>query len=735
MPLELDPGGGEGIAPLKPGPVDVVIPVHGAPEAVERCFDSVFRHTDLHHHRLVVVVDGDPHFRAEQLRTADRESVDVLLLEQPDNRGFVASVNQGMAVSDRDVVLLNSDTVVTHGWLDKLQRAAFSSPLIASVTPFSNHATICSLPQTLECNALPTGYDVDAMAALVEEVAVHEYPRLPTGVGMCLYIKRAALERVGNFDEDSFGAGYGEETDWCLRALKAGFQHVLDDATFIFHEGEKSFGGRRQERIRLAERTLARRHPEYVPTIARFIDDDPLNRVRRRVTEELARRAGAASARRTVLLSTLPRRVLHVVHGWPPYSHGGTEHYAAWLTRHQQNDRSVAVFARMADRERPLGAVTELLDGAVRVRLRVNNLIQRDPRSRNALHDRRLIQDFERYLEQVRPDLVHVHHLAGHALTLLHPVTRRQLPMVYQVQDWWALCGRANLWRPDDTLCPGPSPARCAACLPLTGLPPTTLLNRSLYRYRATLARRCLRQADALVMGSRAIESDYRAAGLLASDVPVHVLPYGVELALTKPTRAGSSAAPGSPLRCGVIGTLMPHKGAHIAVEAFAGIPPEQAVLELWGNPSADTEYVERLRRRTSPGVSFRGRFAEEDKTSIFDRLDLLLVPSLGLESYGLVAREAMAHGVPVVASRRGALKELFGDGDADSESALELGGAFFEPGDVDGLRDLILGLVEQPRTLARWREAMPRIVGLDEHAAAIDVVYEQVLKARGNTS
>ncbi len=713
--------------PVDMQPMDVIIPVYGAPQSVERCLDSVFRYTDLSRHRLVVVVDGDPNFDSDQLRTGDREAAEVLVLEQAVNRGFVASVNHGMAASDRDVVLLNSDTVVTRHWLDKLQRAACSSPLIASVTPFSNHATICSLPQPLEYNALPTGCDVDTLAALVENAAVPEYPRLPTGVGMCLYLKRSALESVGEFDQASFGAGYGEETDWCLRALKAGWQHVLDDATFIFHEGEKSFGGRRERRIRLAERALERKHPDYVPTIARFLEDDPLEPVRRRVTTALARRALASKpavggSRR---LSTRSQRVLHVVHGWPPFSCGGTENYAYWLAQHQQVDRSVAVYARIEDRERPLGAITELLDGATRVRLRVNNFTQRHPLSRNALHDRHLARDFDRFLEAVQPDLVHVHHLAGHALTLTRQVIRRGLPMVYQVQDWWALCARANRWRPDETLCPGPSPRRCSACLPLTGLPPAALWNRGLYRYRDHLARQCLGRADALVMGSRAIEHDYRAAGLVAAGVSVHVLPYGVELPEVERVRAASSL----PLRFGVIGALMPHKGTHIAVEAFDGVVPERGQLDVWGDPEAAPEYVGQLRQTASPAVRFHGRFAEDDKDTLFDRLDVLLVPSLGLESYGLVAREAMARGVPVIASRRGALKELFGDGD----SAEPAGGALFEAGNVPALRALIHTLLETPDTVAEWRAALPRVVGLDEHAQAIDAVYASVMEQRAS--
>src|SRR6185295_13972018 len=167
----------------------------------------------------------------------------------------------------RDVVLLNSDTRVTARWLGKLQEAAYSAPEIATVTPFSNSATICSLPRFLETNALPAGWDADAFGRLVESRSRHAWPRLPTGVGVCLYIKRKALEQVGLFDSKSFGQGYGEESEWCMRALKAGYAHVLDDATFIFHEGQRSFGASSGERVANAHRATARLHPEYIATV------------------------------------------------------------------------------------------------------------------------------------------------------------------------------------------------------------------------------------------------------------------------------------------------------------------------------------------------------------------------------------------------------------------------------------------------------------------------------------
>ncbi|HYN21402.1 MAG TPA: glycosyltransferase [Thermoanaerobaculia bacterium] len=687
--------------------VDVVVPVAGAPEAFSRCLDSLVAHTDLERNRLVVVLDGP-----QPPQTLEQEwPAGAVILKNPERRGFVAAVNRGMSASDRDVILLNSDTQVTAGWVEKLQAAAYSAPEIATVTPFSNSATICSLPRFLENNALPAGWDADRFGRLVEERSTRAYPRLPTGVGVCLYIKRKVLAGVGLFDEKSFGEGYGEESDFCMRALKAGYAHVLDDATFIFHEGQRSFGSRRAARVKAAHRVMRWRHPEYLATVARFIREDPLRPLRERVISELQPVRRSRSPGRA-------ERVLHLVHGWPPWSSAGTELYAAWLARRQARHREVLAYSRIGDPQRARGDALELLDHGLRVRLMVNNFTQRNPFSRNALRDRFLESDFAALLDRFQPRLLHVHHLAGHVLSLPAIAARRGIPVVFQLQDWWQPCARANLCDRWQRLCSGPAPGKCSACLPMTGLPPAPLLNRLLYRYRDALVRKALRQADAFVTGSRFLHQSYLDLGYLRPEDPVTVVPYGIE---TAPPVLRRRREP--PLRFGYVGSLGRHKGVHVAVAAFAGIDPAKAKLAIWGDPAGNPTYAQELRESGGAAVELRGAFPEERKPDVFAEIDVLIVPSIGLESFGLVAREALHFGVPVLASDRGALPEMF-EGAEDC-------GALFDPEDPASLRAWIERLIADPAILDRWAASLPPVKGMEAHAEEIEQVYERVLSRR----
>ncbi len=259
--------------------VDIVVPVYNAVDSLNECLDSVLRHTDLKFNNLTIIDDNSSDARVKDLlKQISQNDKKINVLYNHDNVGFVKTVNKGMQMSNtNDVIILNSDTIVTRGWVEKLQRAAYSRNDVATATPFSNNATICSIPRFLENNSVPSPFDIQSFGEFIEDIALMYYPEIPTGVGFCMYIKRHALQDIGFFDETRFGKGYGEENDFCMKALKRGYKHVLDDATFIYHKGGESFTlheklNSEQQAVSLLD-TI---HPEYLPMIYRFLKENPL---------------------------------------------------------------------------------------------------------------------------------------------------------------------------------------------------------------------------------------------------------------------------------------------------------------------------------------------------------------------------------------------------------------------------------------------------------------------------
>jgi GT2 family glycosyltransferase len=187
----------------------------------------------------------------------------------------------------RDAVLLNSDTQVTHHWLDRLRAVALLHEKTASVTPFSNNATICSFPSFCVDNPFPTTETLERINHLAGQMFAHRAVPIPTAVGFCMYIKRKAWTVVGEFDHTTFGLGYGEENDWCMRASKTGWihQHALD--VYVAHQGGASFSDRRLALQASAQEKLLALHPDYDETVQAYVKSDPARPYREALDQAL----------------------------------------------------------------------------------------------------------------------------------------------------------------------------------------------------------------------------------------------------------------------------------------------------------------------------------------------------------------------------------------------------------------------------------------------------------------
>ncbi len=252
--------------PRPPSTVDVVVCVHDALEDVRECLASVLSRSTPPY-RLIVVDDGSGPGTRDFLAAFAGEN-GASLLRNETAAGYTLAANQGLRASRADhVVLLNSDTVVTEGWLDRMAACAESSDRIGLVGPLSNCASWQSVPDVANdrgdwaTNPLPEGATPDTMAGLLAEDAGPAYPRLPVLNGFCLLIRRRVLDAVGLFDEETFGRGYGEENDYCLRARKAGFELALADDAYVLHKQSKSYSTERRKLLaEAAGQALAKKH-------------------------------------------------------------------------------------------------------------------------------------------------------------------------------------------------------------------------------------------------------------------------------------------------------------------------------------------------------------------------------------------------------------------------------------------------------------------------------------------
>ncbi|MBC8022871.1 MAG: glycosyltransferase [Burkholderiales bacterium] len=278
-----------------PRSIDIVIPAYRGEAETRSCLESVLASALATPHEIVVIDDASPEPAIAEWLRGLAAAGRITLIAHPENRGFVASVNEGMRLhTDRDVVLLNSDTEVAPGWLDRIAAHARRDPKIGTVTPFSNNATILSYPRTVVANPLPPGETTASLDAAFASANAGVAADIPTAVGFCMFIGRECLDRVGLFDEARYGAGYGEEVDFCMRASRAGFRHVAAGDAFVRHVGEVSFGHAGADRRERAQAIVDELYPEFQPRVRDFIAHDPLAELRRRVDRLRGRRSPLA---------------------------------------------------------------------------------------------------------------------------------------------------------------------------------------------------------------------------------------------------------------------------------------------------------------------------------------------------------------------------------------------------------------------------------------------------------
>lgn len=270
-----------------PSPL-IIIPVFNAFEELEACLDSISRTVSINT-RVLLIDDASTDTRIQPLlRSWVNQARPVRhLLTHEKNQGFVKTANDGMKMADTDVVLLNSDTEVTSGWLENLAHCLDSDTSIATATPWSNNGEIVSLPKFCVSNPVPR--DPGLIASLVKSCGQPVYPDIPTAVGFCMAISLRAIKLIGLFDEATFGHGYGEENDFCRRAENAGMRNVLCDDTYIVHHGGASFGPLGLKPDEESMQRLLTRHPEYLHLVTEFIKTDPLAPRRQQILDYLER--------------------------------------------------------------------------------------------------------------------------------------------------------------------------------------------------------------------------------------------------------------------------------------------------------------------------------------------------------------------------------------------------------------------------------------------------------------
>lgn len=223
------------------------------------CIESVRRHTKRGSYEILVVdnasLDGSVQWLEQQ--------TDVKCIFNEENKGFPKGCNQGIQIATgSEILLLNSDTIVTPRWLDQMLTALYSSEKIGAVSCVAN---VCSNEQQIEV-PYKTTEGILPFAETYNKTDPHRWERRLKLVGFCFLVKRDVVEKIGDLDE-GFTPGNYEDDDYSLRILEIGYELLLCRDTFIHHFGSMSFkeayGDLELEEKQRKYKALLKRNADY----------------------------------------------------------------------------------------------------------------------------------------------------------------------------------------------------------------------------------------------------------------------------------------------------------------------------------------------------------------------------------------------------------------------------------------------------------------------------------------
>ncbi|WP_215750056.1 MULTISPECIES: glycosyltransferase [unclassified Gluconobacter] len=597
----------------------IVIPVYRDKAGTLACLQSVLKTVPAD--VAVIVVDDatpEPALAAALDNLAAKGQITLLRHER--NLGFPTSANDGMRqAGGRDVILLNSDTLVFPGWVERL-RARMNTMDVGTLTPFSNDASILSYPAVDQVNDVPSR----AEARELDRLCLRQFSGmaaksdLPTGNGFCMAITAHCLAETGFFREDLFGQGYGEENDFCLRASALGFRHFPAPDVYVAHVGSVSFGSSRKALMARNLDILNALHPGYDVAVAAFLKSDPLLELRRALdVDRLQRQRGS---RPSILL------VQHDAGGGVGRA---VHHRAAEFERQGLLPLGLRPTAQ--------GCLLEYLPGGKTL---FPNLTFKLPEELPFLVD---------VLSQLSVQKVEWHHLVGHApcIRTLHHMLN--VPYDIFIHDHIWFCPRISLLNGDGRYCGEPEVVGCEACIDRWGgylgesITVPELIERSEREFRA---------AEQLLVPSR--DTAQRMSRHFP-DMFFCVTPLEDDAHLLTNLPDKTMIVPGRPLRICIVGGLSQWKGYDVllAMAHHVSTMPVQIELILVGHTPDDDALI-------AAGVKVTGEYREDEAVGLVREqyADIGFIPSVAPETWCYALGLLWKSGLPVVCFDIGAQSE-----------------------------------------------------------------------------
>ena len=597
---------------------DIIIPIYNAYDALKDCIESVIKNTDLRTNGLILIDDCSPDENIKKYLSKlkkEHKDINLTILYNKENVGFVATVNKGMKYSDNDVLLLNSDTVVGKDWLKKIQNCAYSMEKVATVTPMSNNATLVSVPKGLQRNEIPKDIDIDQYNDLINACSYHDYPELPTGHGFCMFIKREVLNLVGYFDEKTFERGYGEENDFSFRCVDYGYRNIMCDDVIVYHKESQSFSDERNKVIENHLKKLETRYPEY----KRYLDDwcleFPINYICKNVE---------------YYTNIIDRRnILILIHDWENSIGGTTLHVKDLINNLNYKYNFHVLYPK---------------DGGYILYSYFKN-------SQNKIYFPYIdeMAKFNRYNEKYKKmlediilafaiDVVHVHHMISHYFDVVDLANKYKIKSIITLHDYYCLCPSINLLYCGEKFCINIENKDCSKCLALSNKIDHNIIPDWRNDWHSFLSK-----FNRIIVPS---EDTKKRILEVYNDLDIKSIEHGIDL-----NEYDYQPDIAEIFNVAFIGVMCNHKGGNILKKLISNTKNKNIKFHVFGKSEIDDL------TKNKKNYVYHGKYKRENLSKLLkdNGINLICFFQIWPETYSYTLNEAVSAGIPVLSFDIGA--------------------------------------------------------------------------------
>ena len=597
---------------------DVIIPIYNAYDALVECVNSVIKNTDLKNDNLILINDCSTDLNISKYLkklSKDNKDINLIVIENKKNLGFVGTVNVGMKYSKNDVLLLNSDTVVGKDWLKKIKSCAYSQEKVATVTPLSNNATLVSVPKGLQRNEIPEDIDIDEYNKIVDTCSYHEYPEIPTAHGFCMYIKREALDLVGYFDEKTFERGYGEENDFSFRCLDYGYKNILCDDVIVYHKEGKSFSNERNKVIEEHLKRLENRYPYYKHNLDLWCERFPISHIGKNIEYY----AGIIKR----------KNVLILIHDYRTKTGGTTLHVKDLINNLKDKYNFHVLFPN------DTGYILHsyFKDGENEIYF---------PGVENFSIYKRYNEKYKKMLEDIVSsfaiDIIHVHHMIGHYFDVATVIQEYKINSIITLHDYYCLCPNVNLLYCGEKFCLDLKNKDCGKCLSVTQKVHNNIIDSwqgDWYEF--------LKKFNTVIVPS---EDTKKRILSFYPELSIKTIEHGIDY-----TNKDYNIKFGEEYNIAFIGVMCNHKGGNILKKILDKNIDKKYKFHVFGNSEIDALTKNRK------NYIYHGKYSRENLSNLLieNKIDLICFFQIWPETYSYTLNEAVSVGIPVLSFDIGA--------------------------------------------------------------------------------